>query len=92
MHSFNLASVGVPRGHFSHIFADEAGEATAPEVLIPIKMLADERANVILSGGPKQLRPVIKSEIVKNLGLQTTYLERLMARERYIAENGCGDR
>jgi helicase MOV-10 len=26
--------LGIPRGHFSHIFVDEAGQATEPEVMI----------------------------------------------------------
>lgn len=46
---------GMPRGHFSHIFFDEAGQATEPETMVAIKTLADHATNVILSGDPQQL-------------------------------------
>ena len=39
--------IGVPRGHFTHIFIDEAGQACEPEVMIPIKTMADTKTNII---------------------------------------------
>ncbi|KAJ2936839.1 hypothetical protein H1R20_g242, partial [Candolleomyces eurysporus] len=33
------ASMGMPRGHFSHIFVDEAGQGKEVEVVLPIKAL-----------------------------------------------------
>jgi helicase MOV-10 len=78
-----LSGVGMPRGHYSHIFTDEAGQATEPETFISIRTLADPRTNVVLSGDPKQLGPIIRSGIARNLGLETSYLERLMARKVY---------
>jgi len=30
--------IGIPRGHFSHILVDEAGQALEPEVMIPIRV------------------------------------------------------
>lgn len=44
----------LPRGHYSHIFIDEAGQATEPEIIIPlckykVKILFDlPAASVIL--------------------------------------------
>jgi helicase MOV-10 len=35
--------MGMPRGHFSHIFLDEAGQACEPEAMIPIKTMADNK-------------------------------------------------
>ena len=78
-----LSGVRVPRGHFTHIFIDEAGYATEPEAMVSIKMLADSKTNVILAGDPKQLGPVIRSPVARELGLQKSYLERLMDREAY---------
>ncbi|KAH7105113.1 P-loop containing nucleoside triphosphate hydrolase protein [Auriculariales sp. MPI-PUGE-AT-0066] len=75
--------VGVPRGHFSHVFIDEAGQASEPEAMISIKTLADPRTNVVLAGDPKQLGPIVHSRAAQTLGLQLSFLDRLMARKAY---------
>ena len=87
-----FSGVGMARGHFTHIFIDEAGQATEPESFLSIKTLADTKTNVILSGDPKQLGPVIRSGIAKELGLETSYLERLMDRDAYNIQTGRGRR
>ena len=85
-----FSGIGMARGHFTHIFIDEAGQATEPETFVSIKMLADSRTNVILSGDPKQLGPVIRSSITRRLGLEKSYLERLMDRDVYNIHTGHG--
>ena len=80
----------MPRGHFSHIFFDEAGQATEPETMIAIKTMADNSTNIILSGDPKQLGPIIRSNIARELGLETSYMERLMDRDMYDEQRGHG--
>ena len=35
-----LHSLGLGVGHFSHVFVDEAGQATEPECLVPVALLA----------------------------------------------------
>ncbi|QRV74351.1 RNA helicase [Ceratobasidium sp. AG-Ba] len=70
---------GINPGHFTHIFIDEAGQASEPEVMIPILNLSSRDTNVILSGDPKQLGPVIRSPVARRLGMSTSYLERLMS-------------
>ncbi|KAF7796423.1 hypothetical protein EIP86_007600 [Pleurotus ostreatoroseus] len=75
--------VGMPRGHFSHIFVDEAGQATEPEVMISIKTMADNETNIVLSGDPRQLGPIIRSPIARELGLEKSYLERIMENPAY---------
>lgn len=82
--------IGVPAGHFSHIFVDEAGQGTEPETMVPIKTLADAWTNVVLSGDPKQLGPVIRSAVAKELGLGKSYLERLMQHQVYDEKTGHG--
>ena len=87
-----LSGIGMARGHFTHIFIDEAGQATEPETFVSIKMLANSKTNIILSGDPKQLGPVIQSSIARELGLEKSYLERLMDRNVYDIKTGHGRR
>ncbi|KAG0706249.1 P-loop containing nucleoside triphosphate hydrolase protein [Suillus ampliporus] len=82
--------IGIPRGHFTHIFVDEAGQATEPEVMTGIKTMADDKTNIVLAGDPKQLGPIIQSSIARELKLERSYLERLMSMEAYQAESGHG--
>jgi helicase MOV-10 len=82
--------IGMPRGHFTHMFFDEAGQATEPEIMIAIKTMADNSTNVLLSGDPLQLGPIIRSNVARELGLETSYLERLMDTEMYDDKKGHG--
>ncbi|KAF9260599.1 P-loop containing nucleoside triphosphate hydrolase protein [Marasmius fiardii PR-910] len=85
-----VSGIGIPRGHYSHIFVDEAGQATEPEVMVSIKNMADNDTNVILCGDPKQLGPIIRSTIAQQLGLEVSFIERLMNREIYDVVKGHG--
>ena len=38
-----LVSEGIPEGHFTHVFIDEAGQASEPEALIPLAGLLGEK-------------------------------------------------
>lgn len=76
-------NIGVPRGHFTHIFVDEAGQAAEPEAMIPIKTMSDGRTNVILSGDPKQLGPIVRSDLALTLKLGVSYLDRLCETQTY---------
>ncbi|KAG9001262.1 hypothetical protein FRB93_012189 [Tulasnella sp. JGI-2019a] len=75
--------IKVPAGHFAYIFIDEAGQATEPEAMVSIKMMSDARTNVVLSGDPLQLRPIVRSGVARRLGLEVSYLERLMDLKHY---------
>ncbi|EKM56518.1 uncharacterized protein PHACADRAFT_160043 [Phanerochaete carnosa HHB-10118-sp] len=70
--------IGVKRGHFTHIFLDEAGQASEPMSMIPIKTLADDETNVVPAGDIRQLNPIVHSPIARDLGLKQSYLQRLM--------------
>jgi helicase MOV-10 len=84
-----LSGVGIPPGHYTHIFVDEAGQATEPEVMISVATLAGcDLTNVVLSGDPKQLGPIIRSSVARVLGLEKSYLERIMEREGYDEDAG----
>ncbi|EAU82858.2 RNA helicase [Coprinopsis cinerea okayama7 len=82
------ASLGVKRGHYSHIFIDEAGQGKEPEVIFPIKSLAGPKTNIILAGDNQQLGPIVQCNIAAGLGLKTSYLARLMDRDVYNLDNG----
>ncbi|KAJ7753827.1 RNA helicase [Mycena metata] len=77
------ANLGIKRGHFTHIFCDEAGQATEPEVMLPIKSNAGQFTNVVLAGDNKQLGPIVQSWIAASLGLKVSYLSRIMQRDIY---------
>ncbi|KAJ7222059.1 P-loop containing nucleoside triphosphate hydrolase protein [Mycena haematopus] len=85
-----VSGIGIPRGHYTHIFCDEAGQATEAEAMIAIKTMADSKTHVVLSGDPKQLGPIIRSTVARELGFETSYIERLMQREIYNEQTGYG--
>ncbi|KAH9948070.1 P-loop containing nucleoside triphosphate hydrolase protein, partial [Amylocystis lapponica] len=82
--------VSMPAGHFSHIFVDEAGQASEAEVMTAIKTMLTETTNVVLSGDPKQLGPIIRSVIARELGFGISYLERVMECEVYDLQKNSG--
>lgn len=50
-----------------------------PESVIPIMAAAGPTTNVVLSGDPKLLGPVIHSVAVRARGLGRSYMERLLS-------------
>merc|ERR1719186_713093 len=82
-----LVSSGIPKGHFSHVFIDEAGQATEPEALIALAGILDKEALdktcLVLAGDPKQLGPVLRSQWSIKHGLQVSLLERFMDKNIY---------
>ncbi|THH30849.1 hypothetical protein EUX98_g3344 [Antrodiella citrinella] len=85
-----LHGIGIPRGHFTHVFIDEAGQATEPEAMVSIKMLSDNSTNIVLSGDPKQLGPIIRSGVARELKFETSFIERLMESQEYNERRGYG--
>lgn len=84
------ASLGIKRGHYSHIFIDEAGQGKEPEIMVAIKTIADEKTNIILAGDNQQLGPVVHCNMASSLGLRTSYLSRIMDRDIYNLDTGRG--
>ncbi|KAJ3678467.1 hypothetical protein LUZ60_002270 [Juncus effusus] len=78
-----LQSEGIYRGHFSHVFLDEAGQASEPETMVPITGLVDKKTVLVLAGDPMQLGPVVYSSRADKSGLGTSYLERLCGFDWY---------
>ncbi|KAF5926054.1 hypothetical protein HPG69_016761 [Diceros bicornis minor] len=75
--------IGVRVGHFTHVFVDEAGQASEPECIIPLGLISDVSGQIVLAGDPMQLGPVIKSRLAMAYGLNVSMLERLMSRPVY---------
>ncbi|XP_076124950.1 putative helicase mov-10-B.1 [Alosa pseudoharengus] len=74
-----LVSGGVPVGHFTHIFVDEAGQAVEPECIIGIAgLLHPQKGQLVLAGDPEQLGPILRSPLALRHGLGLSLLERLM--------------
>ncbi|XP_014257492.1 RNA helicase Mov10l1-like [Cimex lectularius] len=81
-----LYNMGFPRGHFTHVIVDEAGQATEPEVLIPMVFLHMQFGQVVLAGDPLQLGPVVTSRLASKCGLQDSLLARLLNRYPYTRD------
>jgi len=73
-----LYNMGFPRGHFSHILVDEAGQATEPEIMIPLNFIHSDHGQVILAGDPMQLGPVVQSKLAMYFGFGESFLSRLL--------------
>ena len=58
--------------------------------MISVKTMADPKTNVILSGDSKQLGPIVRSPIARDLGLSQSYLDRLMSNQIYNEDTGNG--
>ncbi|XP_046435519.1 probable RNA helicase armi [Neodiprion fabricii] len=78
-----LHNMGFPRGHFTHVFVDEAGQATEPEILVPLNFIHADTGHVILAGDPMQLGPVVQSKYASHFGLGLSFLSRLLQRFPY---------
>lgn len=72
-----LYAEGIKRGHFSHIFLDEAGQASEPETMVPLSHLCQSKTVIVLAGDPMQLGPVIFSKDAESFGSGKSYLDRL---------------
>lgn len=92
-----LYSLGLRAGHVTHVFVDEAGQATEPECLVAVGLAAGDDGQVILAGDPFQLGPVLQSRIAASYGLNISLLERLMSNPLYcrnedkFSDHGCYD-
>lgn len=74
-----LASAGFEKDYFTHVFIDEAGQATEPECMVAISGSLSHTGQLVLAGDPQQLGPVVSSAVSKRYGLGLSYLERLMS-------------
>lgn len=92
-----LVTAGFPKTHFSHIFLDESGHSTEPEAVVALSGLSTRDTQVVLTGDPHQLGPVIRNpqcfssyRLFNSNGLDKSYLERVMEADLYQPEPGRG--
>lgn len=76
---------GASNPHFTHLFIDEASQATEPEIMIALSIVVDHspdsvKAEIALIGDPRQLSPDIYSNEAAEAGLGQSYMERLLQR------------
>lgn len=82
-----LHAEGIKKGHFSHIFLDEAGQASEPETMVPLSHFCRKTAVVVLAGDPMQLGPITYSKDAGIYGSGKSYLERLFDSHLYGGGN-----
>ncbi|XP_069551370.1 RNA helicase Mov10l1 isoform X1 [Brachyistius frenatus] len=80
-------NLGLQVGHFTHVFLDEAGQATEPESLIPMSFVSERNGQIVLAGDPCQLGPIVKSKLAASFGLGVSLLERLMVNPLYSRQD-----
>jgi len=76
---------GTHECHFTHLFLDEAAQATEPECLIPLSVVVDpepgsRKVEIALVGDPRQLSPNVHSTTASQAGLSRSWMERLLQR------------
>nr|XP_055059150.1 helicase with zinc finger domain 2-like [Misgurnus anguillicaudatus] len=64
------------------ILIDECAMATEPQTLVPLVSFKPEK--VVLLGDHKQLRPIVKNEHVRRLGMTRSLFERYMSRAELL--------
>lgn len=80
----NVDSIsGSDNPHFTHLFIDEAAQATEPESLITLSATVDpeklvRKVEIALVGDPRQLSPEVYSAAAANAGLNKSWIERLL--------------
>ncbi|XP_047476876.1 putative helicase mov-10-B.1 [Penaeus chinensis] len=85
-----IATAALPPGSISYAFLEECGQAMEPEALVGVCGVLGTDGQLVLSGDPHQLGPVIRNTLCfsegflfRGKGLDKSYLERLMELEMY---------
>ena len=65
----------ISRGtNIQQLIIDESGMCMEPEVIVPL--VAAKPNQIVLIGDHKQLRPIVKNQTAKELGLEKSLFER----------------
>ncbi|EDQ86851.1 uncharacterized protein MONBRDRAFT_33641 [Monosiga brevicollis MX1] len=71
-------------GSPSHLFIDEAGFMDEAELVMTVTAAYHEKLDLVLCGDPRQLGPVVTSDLALQGGLNISTMERLMERPPYL--------
>lgn len=74
----SLAQIELPKGHYTHIIVDEAGQTIEPEIMIPMTFVNKDSGQIIVAGDPMQLGPVVISKYCVEYGMDVSYLSRML--------------
>lgn len=73
-----LYNLELPKDHFTHVIIDEAGQCTEPDTAIPLEYVSEYAGQIVLAGDPKQLGPVVVSDLAKKFGLDESLILRFL--------------
>lgn len=68
---------------FSHLIIDDAGQCCEPDIMIPIAIVDKQNGQIVLTGDPMQLNPVVLNVTAANKGLAKSFLVRLFEQPAY---------
>lgn len=83
----NFLQMGFSPNHFTHVLIDEAAQCTEPEVMMAITQVSKKGGQVILTGDPYQLNPIVINKFAGLRGLEMSLLERLLQTAPYQKDN-----
>ena len=81
-----LVQLGFSNDHFTHVILDEAGQCTEPETMVIISQVDNKSGQIILSGDPLQLGPIVLNKFANLRGLGKSYLARLLQSQPYTRD------
>lgn len=67
-----------PTDHLTHLILDEAAQCLEPDTLIPMSLMENAQAQLVMAGDVKQLGPVVQWETLAKCGFTVSLFERLL--------------